>query len=222
MPSPEQAHFRLVRLRLGLIHGALLLRGLLDRRGRKVGRTYLNRTVGMTDVAPMWTIAVSLRCPSAPKRLPGTELTSATPAMRELPAATIQNGPELFERELGKVPVFPSSARFWDRGARIGEVHVCQAGDLVRFLASVVLLAVLLIAQDAEHAFLIPVFLPDTSSCALFVDVDGIEHFLHPLRLPVARVHRAEMRTDVEGEVLLTVGPLDPREMAWAEVTSTF
>ena len=37
-----------------------------------------------------------------------------------------------------------------------------------------------------------------------------IDHFLHPLRLPAAGVHGAEMRTEVEGEVLLTVGPLDP------------
>ena len=40
--------------------------------------------------------------------------------------------------------------------------------------------------------------------------IKEVDHFLHPLRLPVAGVHGAEMRNEVDGEVLLTVGPLDP------------
>ena len=40
--------------------------------------------------------------------------------------------------------------------------------------------------------------------------IKEIDHFLYPLRPVVAGVHGAEMRTEVDGDVLLTVGPLDP------------
>ena len=40
--------------------------------------------------------------------------------------------------------------------------------------------------------------------------IKEVDQFLHPLRPVVAGVHGAEMRTQMDGEVLLTVGPLDP------------
>jgi hypothetical protein len=40
--------------------------------------------------------------------------------------------------------------------------------------------------------------------------VSDVNRFLHPLRLVTAGVHGAELRTEMNGEVLLTVGPMDP------------
>jgi len=40
--------------------------------------------------------------------------------------------------------------------------------------------------------------------------VSDINRFLHPLRLVTAGVHGAQLRTEMDGEVLLTVGSMDP------------
>ena len=40
--------------------------------------------------------------------------------------------------------------------------------------------------------------------------VSDVNRFLDPLRLVTAGVHGAELRTEMNGEVLLTVGPMDP------------
>ena len=39
--------------------------------------------------------------------------------------------------------------------------------------------------------------------------VGDVNRFLHPLRLVTAGVHGAELRTEMNGEVLLTVDPMD-------------
>jgi len=40
--------------------------------------------------------------------------------------------------------------------------------------------------------------------------VDEVNHFLKPLRLVTAGVHGAQLRMEMNGDVLLTVGPMDP------------